>query len=194
MKLIGLTGKARSGKDTVAAFLKDYDGFQRVAFADPIKVSSLALFGLGPEYLELDGLKELPHPFWGISPRQMWQVLGTECMRENFGHDFWIRRAQLEIDVIKAFALNEEREAAIVITDVRFDDEARFIRQQGGVVLRVVRPHHDNGLADRSRHASERGVDDQLVNATVSNDGAKEVLYDRVVETLESLYRSGVNV
>ena len=63
MKLIGLTGKARSGKDTVANYLFNQHGYTRIAFADPVKLAAQQVFGLTHEQTWVEGLKEVEIPY-----------------------------------------------------------------------------------------------------------------------------------
>jgi hypothetical protein len=98
--IIGLSGYAQTGKDTVASHLiKNYD-FRRVAFADPIRQ---ALYRLNPlvevgEFRAVHLQSPVDSMGWEevkkISPetRRLLQILGTEVGREMFGPDFWVNR------------------------------------------------------------------------------------------------------
>ncbi len=160
--LIGLTGKARSGKDTSANFMVDEHGFNGAAFAAPLKVAASVIFGLPLEHFYEDDLKEVVDSFWNLSPRQMLQKLGTEACRKVFSEDIWIR--SLENSFQQAFDASYN----LVITDVRFDNEADFIRSKGGVIVHVVSGRESTLETSAQNHSSEAGVTfkegDQILN------------------------------
>lgn len=167
MKLIGITGKARSGKDTLARFGFTQYGFTRIAFADPLKLAAQHIFGLSHEQTWDDDLKEVVIPFWNMSPRQMFQLLGTESVKGTFGDDTWMKRW------ILSYSLMRETDD-IVVPDVRCDIEADGIRKLGGVIIEVQRGVGLNGST--GDHASERGLS-TLPDFTIDNNGTLEELY-----------------
>lgn len=156
--LIGLHGKARSGKDTVGQMLVGY-GLDRVAFADPIKRMLIEGLGLGPEHVD-SPLKEQPIPWLGKSPRQLMQTLGTEWGRQLVSSDLWILIAARDI------AASRMMGRGTVITDVRMQDEAEYIRRQGGQIWHIIR-HTDPVAA----HSSEQGIPPSLIDRTIDNTG-----------------------
>lgn len=173
-QLIGLVGVARAGKDTVADFLHQYRQFCRRAFADPLKDTAATLFGLPLDAFYL-GDREQPDPFWGISPREMLQKLGTESVRNVFGEDFWIRRMELSLPPGES----------VVITDVRFPNEVAAVRRWGGTIWGIRRP----GVAPVSPHISERMAAEDLdavCDRVLMNDGSLDDLRDAVSRALLS--------
>lgn len=159
--IVGLTGKKGAGKDMVGSYLVEQHGFVRVSFAAPLKESVAALFDIPVEQLET--WKNDPHAIVSIgiaveegwmvggrtmTVRQFLQRYGTEAHRECFGDGFWIDLAAAEIRH-KAFQQNLN----VVVTDVRFDNEAELIRTLGGQVVRIWRPEAEH--SDDS-HASEQ--------------------------------------
>jgi hypothetical protein len=179
--LIGLTGRAGSGKSTVASMLADEFSFTELAFAEPILDMVCALFGVAG----VDGawaveraLKELPTPL-GYSYRQLAQSLGTEWGRA-LGPDFWVRVMELRVQHPELATEN------VVISDVRFPNEAQWITSRGGIVVRVLR--HD--LPDVRAHESESHVDTLPITTELLNYGSKATLFDqvdRLVTTLRKL-------
>ena len=123
--IIGLTGRAFSGKDTVGAYLSRAHNFSLVAFADPIRDALMAAFALNPnvfrpEYkeLEIDGI--------GKSPRQLMQLFGTEFGRQMIKPTIWTDMMERRIrHSVKA------GDCDIVITDVRFWTEAALFSRAG---------------------------------------------------------------
>src|SRR4051812_49215672 len=125
-KLIGLTGKARSGKDTVASFLIEQFAVRTLAFARPLKEGLKTMFHLTEEHVN-GSLKETVIPEFGKSPRQMLQTLGTDWGRSLVADDIWLIVAKRNIEQW----LHEHDDVAI--TDVRFDNEANMVRDMGGI-------------------------------------------------------------
>jgi len=177
MKLIGLSGAARSGKDTVGDYIVSEFDFKRYAFADPLKRAASEMFGIPFEDFCNDDTKEVVNEFWGFSPRQMAQLLGTEGGRELFRQDIWVKRAELELSL-------NQLHAGMVITDVRFPNEAQWIQDMGGTVIHIERPGAD-GIVGEASHASEAGFSDELKNHLVLNNGTLEELYTSVDQIFE---------
>ena len=175
MKLIGITGLARSGKDTIAKHLWTRYEFTRIAFADPLKLAVQQTFALIQAQLQ-DDLKEVVIPYWDLSPRQMYQYVG-DAYKETFGEDFWVKRWRLSYSVFRDTD-------HVVVPDVRFDNEVNEIRAFGGVIIRVIRGTGLEGVA--GQHKSEAGI--MLpVNYTIDNLGSVSDLHDEVDRIVRSL-------
>jgi hypothetical protein len=166
--LIALTGRARSGKDTAGQFFCSTYGFTQYAFADPIRAGLRAALGLTDWHFN-EG-KEIVIPEYGKSPRQLMQLFGTEFGRNLIHPDIWQIRAEAALDSTKN----------LVITDCRFDNEAAWVREHGGYVIRITR---DNA-PQVSAHVSEDGVSEKLIDFKIENNGAMEDLYG----SLDSVY------
>ena len=177
-RLIGIAGRAGSGKDTAGSHLVEQHGFQQYAFADPIRAMLGALGAFPAADLINRDTKEVVIDWLGKSPRQMAQTLGTEWGRELVHPQLWILMAQRRWDAAK-FAGH-----SLVITDVRFENEARWIRSQGGHVIGLDR----QGVGVVSAHASEQFDLDSLAGWIVSNDNTIDILLHRVDEALKELY------
>lgn len=162
--IIGLTGKARSGKDTVAEHLRIAYGFNHYWFSKPMKEACKAIFGWTDEHLYGD-LKEVVDPNYVVSPRVALQTLGTEWGR-SINSDLWILRAKKEM----------EQDQNLVISDCRFDNEAKAIREKGGIIIRVER----EGIQSVADHSSENGISEILVSLVIKNDGTLQDLYKKV--------------
>lgn len=148
--IIGLAGKKQVGKSTAAGCLVEA-GFERASFAGPMKeiVEHLLLcVGLSSHdvrYFERN--KEEVMPIVGVTMRHLLQSLGTDWGRKLIHPDLWVLAAAQRIDAMLAEG------CSLVFEDVRFDNEAAFIRELGGRILHIER---DTGLTDE--HASELGV------------------------------------
>lgn len=171
--VIGMTGAARSGKDTVADYLcTEYD-YGRIAFADPIKAMVCSLLKITPESLEAN--KDSPIPGLG-TPRRMLQTLGTEWGRELIDDEIWIKLARTEIFRMR----NDRRYSGVIITDVRFQNEAEMIHELDGVLWRTDRMDCP-AVED---HLSEKGIDPAYLEYIIPNNGTLEELYDTVESIL----------
>ena len=160
--IIGLTGKARSGKDTVAEHLALAHGFHHYWFSKPMKEACRSMFGWDDAHLYGD-LKEVVDPRFGISPRVALQTLGTEWGRNTINSDLWILRAQKEM----------EQHDCIVISDCRFDNEAEAVLSAGGIVIEVSRAD----INEVAAHSSENGISSNLVTFRIDNSGTLQDLY-----------------
>jgi len=170
MRIIGLTGKARSGKDTVGKYLCENHGYARVSFAGPLKDMIGALLKLSPDELELNKDNQLP--VIGYSPRELLQTLGTEWGRQILHENFWVDIARAEI-----LSLQQRNECSgIVITDVRFENEATVIRDMGGIMAHIDR----DCSIHIPKHSSEKGIKMDEEDYLIYNIGNKEELWDQV--------------
>lgn len=142
--LIGLHGKAGAGKDTFASNAAQVYQYNTDSFAAVLKEATALLFKLDADDMINRHLKDRNHQYWGMSPRRMLQLLGTEAMRGTFGEDFWIKRLQLELYYSRR---------PVIITDVRFQNEVDFILKHGALVhiTRDKNPYE----AAAAGHASE---------------------------------------
>jgi len=157
-KIIGLTGKAGSGKSTVALWLTTphahHPHGREAHFAAPIKAAISAL-GLFPWHVIHGASAERAtrHPTLGFTAREALQRLGTEWGRA-LHPDIWAT-----LGVERALELLARRDTShVVISDVRFTNEARAIVAAGGEVWRIQRP--GAGLTGAAaEHPSETEMD-----------------------------------
>lgn len=184
--IIGLTGYAKSGKDTCAAGIIDtinladsitprVKSVNKYAFADPIREIG-RMFGFTAEQLSDQRLKEtFVHPDWNITPRTFMQRVGSDMFRNNLHADCWVMLMKQKLmTLIKDCEENTGRESAClfaptaaegnllprriaIISDVRFPNEAEMIRSLGGVIIRVNRPSMVTS-GEWKNHESERHI------------------------------------
>ena len=177
-KLIGVTGKARSGKDSIAKYLWQEHDFVRVALADPIKRAAQIIFNLTYEQAWADDLREVVIPYWGLSPRQMFQKLGTDAVLCTFGQMTWVKRWLTTYDVLA-------KTDHVVVPDIRKDFEAEAILKLGGIIIEVVR---GNGLeGETGKHTSESGLETFLPHYMISNTGTFDELHANVDSIMKEL-------
>lgn len=178
--LVGLNGLKGAGKDTVGEYLiKEYN-FERLSFAEKLKESAAALFGVKPsiwEDLKNDesavveievnkGLTEGEDIIASVTVRQFLQRYGTEAHRTIFGSDFWVDHALKGVDPNKDY----------VFTDARFENELQRIKSLGGYNLQILRPE----LSNEDSHASEIPPPPHLIDYSIDNDGDFDRLFDQV--------------
>lgn len=166
--LIGLTGRAGSGKTTAAEALI-IGGWVRVKMAGPLK-DMLRSIGLTDEHIE-GHLKEVPCDLlMGQTPRHAMITLGTEWGRKQIDPDLWASVAEERIRLTLAAGQR------VVADDIRFENEAAVIRRLGGTVVMIQR-----NTATQINHESEAGVVPDMIydNST----GTAQDLRDWVVDT-----------
>ena len=158
--IIGVCGFIGSGKDTIADYLTNFHGFRRESFANSLKDAVAQVFGWDRTMLEgrtkqAREWREQVDPWWSnrlgysITPRWVLQFWGTEVCRKAFHDDIWI--ASLE---------NKLRNSTddVVISDCRFPNEIKSIKDAGGIVVRVHRgPEPEWYYAAISVNKGDRG-------------------------------------
>lgn len=179
--IIGLCGPAGSGKDTVRSFLEHKHEFAGLAFAEPIRAMVRELLtsnGCSDEYITNRELKEAEIPGLGVSARHMMQTLGTEWARHHLAEDFWLKLAATNMAHMRGHGYRN-----FVVSDVRFANEAEWIRAQGGEIWMLERP----GLAPVRKHVSE--CVQFRVDQVLRNDGSLAKLEHTALDALASAKR-----
>ena len=133
--ILGISGKAQSGKDSVGQYLVEKYAFKRAASADALKRIARNIF-------TWNGQKD-------EAGRKFLQDLAMAV--RGYDQDYWIRITLQEIQ--HQHVLNQVNN--FVITDVRFLNEAKYLKAQGAILLRINRP----GIALLD-HVSETELDD----------------------------------
>ncbi|WP_343038077.1 hypothetical protein [Arthrobacter wenxiniae] len=113
------------------------------------------------------------HRIHGTEVRRHLQTYATEICRNNFGQNIWVQ--------LLARRVAQDRPAAVVITDVRFNEEAAWIIANGGTVVEITRP----GIVAVNGHISEAGIDRKYIAHTISNDGTIDDLADALDDVLK---------
>jgi hypothetical protein len=210
--IIGVCGFIGSGKDTIADYLTNFHGFRRESFANTLKDAVSYVFGWDRTMLEgrtkqAREWREQVDPWWSqrlnmpdLTPRLMLQLWGTEVCRRGFHDDIWI--ASLE---------NKLRTSTdnVVISDCRFPNEIKSIREAGGIIVWVKRGELPEWYEDavnsnrgetgnfawatsRSRlekigiHASETAWVGTKFDAVLDNNGSIDDLFEQVKDLVLS--------
>lgn len=159
--IIGLHGRAGAGKDTIAQHLRDRHNYSTLAFATPVKDMLIAL-GVPRANLTDSVLKEQTIDWIGQSPRQLMQTLGTAWGRGMVDDELWLRHAERRMHYLRKVSPH------ICITDVRYPNEARWVRAQGGRVWHILRDGKITAYAD---HSSESPLPIEDDDRTLINNG-----------------------
>lgn len=180
--LLGLSGYARSGKDTAASLLPE---FQRIAVADVLRDFLYALNPLVASFrmdsadirvqdiIDEYGWAGYKNTIYAPEIRELLQRLGTEAGRHLMGEDIWINAT-----------LDNLPPGKYAVTDVRFPNEAEAIRNRGGKMIRIIRP----GIEPVNSHFSEVALDNYDFDATVINSGSKELFQRRLDHVIKNLF------
>jgi hypothetical protein len=181
-KSIGLIGPAQSGKDTVGARLRQRYGYQRVAFADPLKRAALRVDPIIPTtygvHVRLSKL--IAAVGWDYAKttypevRRVLQHVGQTVRDIDPG--FWVRAAAPAIDAAERLNL------PVVVTDVRYENEATYLRDRGFATIRVTRPGA-GATGDTAKHKSETELENWATALTIANTGTLEEL-NRIIDSL----------
>lgn len=189
--VVGLHGPPGSGKDTLCSifdhWMHSIDNnsciaqvncptmyFRKLAFADALKKGCSEFFGIPLRKYYDENDKEQIHPFWGTSPRQQAQLVGTEAMRESYDQNIWVKRVEWDIiqeltssiagSVVYKIQKKATREfdptefhVFFFISDVRFQNEADWIHSMNGVNLHIQTTRKPR--TEHMSHASEVGVE-----------------------------------
>jgi hypothetical protein len=195
--LVGFIG---SGKGTVGDILEQ-KGFIKDSFAKPLKDACSVMFGWPRQMLEGDTevsrkWREEPDQYWSekfgrpFTPREALQKMGTEACRNVFHEDIWV-----------ISLLNRARGKDVVVTDVRFKNEIKYIQDNGGFVVRIKRGPEPEwyslaedanqgfssaimGMRDKGIHQSEWDWIGSDFDAVITNDSTLDQLGKSVDDLL----------
>jgi len=173
--IIGVCGFIGSGKDTIADYLTNYHGFRRESFANSLKDCVAQVFGWDRTMLEgrttqAREWREQVDLWWAerlnmphLTPRWVLQYWGTEVCRKGFHDDIWI--ASLEHKLLYS-------SDNIVISDCRFPNEIKSIRNAGGMVIRVKRGDEPTWYQDAAdMNAGDRCSNYMIAKTRIQKSG-----------------------
>lgn len=208
--IIGLLGFIGSGKDTIAKYLVNEYNFTQESFSGALKDTCSVIFDWPRHMLEGDTLesrewREIPDTWWSrnlgidnFSPRLALQLIGTDALRNHFNQDLWFLTVQNKI--------RKNSDKPVVISDVRFPNEIKFIQEQGGSLIRINRGHlpvwyetalmanKGNSIAREvmtqtysSAHYSEWAWVGSKVTHEIQNNGTVEELQNQIREIITDI-------
>mgnify|MGYP003336303353 FL=1 len=211
--IIGICGFIGSGKDTAADYLVGFHGFRRDSFAGTLKDSVAAVFGWDRELLEgrtpeARAWREQVDAWWAdrlgmthLTPRWILQWWGTEVCRNHFHDDIWIAALQARL---------ARRSDHTVISDVRFPNEIKAIKEQGGRIVWIQRGElpwwydiavkanagnldAQKVLQSHNIHACETAWVGTPFDETIGNNGTIEQLYSQLSNLVQQQKASKPN-
>lgn len=183
MKIIGIHGLADTGKDTVANLLCRSHGCAKESFARPIYEAISAITDLTVAELQDRSKKEQPLDILDRSPRYLLQTLGTEWGRDLVGFDVWVRLAEKRIRYRdNLYEDSGYAPAAWVMSDVRFEEEAAWVREHG-TLIHLTR----DAAAPVIGHVSELGVEYKPQDILLENNGTLDQLREDVADIARHL-------
>ena len=198
--IIGICGLIGSGKDTAADYLVNFHEFKRESFAASLKDAVASVFGWNREMLEgrtkaSREWREQVDQWWAtrlniphLTPRWVLQYWGTDVLRGHFHDDIWIASVEHKV---------QQSRDNIVITDCRFPNEIKGLKEQGAKIVWIQRgiiPHwYDiackankgdtkaaQWLQDNNIHASESSWAGTKFDMTIDNNSSIDALYKQL--------------
>lgn len=216
--LVGIVGFQGSGKNTLGDMLCEEYGFVTDSFATPLKDSAAAIFCWPRDMLEGDTIesrmwREQVDQYWSkklgiekFTPRQGMRLIGTEAMRQGIHPDIWV------LSLYRRWENGGKKRT--IVTDCRFPNEIDFIRNNGGIVIRIQRGpnpswyndmyYYNKNLATEEMvkeinlrkstgeipHDSETAWIGHPVDYKIDNDGTIEDLREKVKIQLSKVLSS----
>ena len=167
--IIGFSGKRGVGKTTAGIYLRDNYDFKLVAFADKLKELSANLFPFSISQLHGE-LKEMPHRSYSWTPRDFMIKFGS--FMRYWDSEYWLNSVNLNAQLQN-----------IAIHDVRYRNEAEYLRSQGARIIRIERYENDIPYKGTISDPSETELDDYNFDFTIQA-AANKTLPD-LVRSLE---------
>jgi hypothetical protein len=193
MVLLAVLGRKRSGKDTFSDYIHEKYGFIKYAFADPLKKGIQSFFNLSNEQLYDEKLKETIDSRWGVSPRTLFQIIGTDI----FQHSIKSFLPQLKGEPRTHWVLlfkewyielkKKDPNTLVIISDARFLHELEEIKELGGVIIKIIRPSSE---INNDLHQSENEIDkipDNLINYEINNNSTLTNFYQNIDDIVSKL-------
>lgn len=181
--LIGLHGKPRVGKDTVAKHLIDKHGLLRYGPSVRVKLTTAAMFDFPVDHLDDDNMKDQMDSYWGMTYRQMAQKVGKESSRDVFGDDIWMRHVERKMLNMNAEFKGEKVPTGIILADVRYASEIEWIKARGGEVMFIIR--NSAPKTSDQGHVVDQGLPIELANYIIYNN----TTIDGMLEQADALFK-----
>lgn len=204
--IIGLSGYAKAGKDTVADIIIKNDSRQWSVkkFSGKLKEIASILTGIDIVKFEDQEFKESLMPLEWVERwmdnttmhyklmkvRDFLQRLGTEAIRDGLHKNTWVNALMADYTKRVIFLSNTEKRYGDfpnwIITDCRFPNEFKAIKDKGGIVVRVNR----DGIKPINAHPSEVALDEFEFDFEIENNGSLEDLKTSVTFMLNKFDES----
>lgn len=197
--ILGLHGKARSGKNQFADYLQECflhrhrRSFVQMAFAAELKKMCQEHFDLSYDQLWGDnkekpdmrylknaghrlGISSDPNDYW--TAREIMQELGSFYRKMHY--DFWVDYLGKQI--------KKRGVSDVIITDVRHVNEGNFIKNNKGVLIKIIRPDANeiHGMTHESETALD-GMSEDYFDIIIDNSGTLEDLHKAAEDTSDAV-------
>ena len=190
--LIGLSGKMGVGKNYIGENVIPYIleklinniRIFPISFADHMKVE-LAIRDSKYNYDNLFINKT-------ANTRKKLQEYGTDICRKEYGSDIWIKSIDMWMKIYQD-RIPKSDTAIFIISDVRFKNEAKWIEENKGLLIRVIAPNRNKKRIDKEKidkidHISEIDLDDYKFKYIIDNE-SNDTLYNQI-EIILKMYLS----
>lgn len=170
--LLGICGKIGAGKSTVSDYIREKYKFTEYQMAGPLKQIAVILgfnkknvYGTQKQKAEIDG-------FWGTSARTFLQVAGTDLFRDTLSNKI----PEMKFCWIRLFEKyhKENADTDICVSDVRFADEADFIKKSNGFIIKIIR--NDEKQSEMEKQSErKKGSESEKRNETEKQNEKQSV-------------------
>ena len=186
--LIGLVGQKFTGKDTVGSYFEKEYGYYPMSFAEPLKEVLQSVFLLTDKQV-YGNEKEIIDERWKVTPRELHQIVGSGLFRETLPQyiphledEIWIRNFALRYE-------NKKKEhSRIVITDVRHYNEAKFIKDNKGILVRIYRNEKDL-YESEDEHSSEQQCLGIKADINIHNSHNETTIYTYMINQINEFMK-----
>jgi hypothetical protein len=178
MFLLGIIGQIGSGKDTAANYIIHNYNFVKLSFGSILKDVVSCIYNWDRNMLE--GVteesriwRETIDSFWNITPRQALISIGTDLFRNHYDENIWIKSLENKISKL---------DKNIIINDCRFINEVKFIKQRGGIIIKINRDGYNKVEAEINL------IDKSLIDYDIQNDNL-ENLYNQLDNIIANIIK-----
>ena len=176
MQIIGISGKAESGKTTTALLLQEELNKRGISTCF-INYGDLVKY-VAKQYYNWQGEKDQ-------KGRTLLQYIGTDLGREKVDNSIWVN---MIINIIKILQYNYN---VAIIGDCRFPNEYeewnKYKKDFNMIKLRIERPNYKNKLTKKQKqHLSETALDNYCFDYTIINNDDLNKLKNEVNKFINS--------
>ena len=182
--IIGIVGKLESGKTTLYNYLLEHYNFCGYNMSDPLKKIA-NIFGFSNEKIYGSAQDKLHiNEIWNVSSRTFLQIFGSEICR-NILPNYFNDVNNIWLKLFDNFYKNKKNNQVVVVGDVRFLDEAEYIKQNNGILIKLNRNTILNSYRNiDNQHQSE--IESNKINCDyeINNDFDKKYLFEMIDKIL----------
>lgn len=182
--IIGFVGQLQNGKTTAANYLLKNTNVKKISFAANVKKIFKETFGVDDQFIEKWKVINESPPNFKQPVRKALQFIGDGF--RQIQDNIWIELA----------LRNCSKDEDYVIDDVRYFNECRAIKESGGIIVLLIRPHFVNDDPNPSESqigsiVKEYLKEDRLAGPIKDNEYVDYLLYnDGTLSDLELILQS----